>query len=90
MRVSLTILVWPGPGLGLRTAAAAAVGASERHRRLGIGMVRVRPRGRTNPSAIHFRELSAGSTDVRLTVVHVADSCFRFLFAVAFFYCDLV
>lgn len=63
-------------GIGLRTAAAAAVHASERHRRLGIGMVRVRSRGGTNPSAIHFRELSAGSTDVRLIVVHVAGFLF--------------
>jgi len=75
-------------GIGLRTAAAAAVCASERRRRLGIGMVRVRSRGGTNPSAIHFRELSAGSTDLRLTLVHVAG--FSFPPRRRIFYCFIV
>jgi len=35
-------------------------------------MVRVRSRGGANPSALRFRKLSTGSTDIRLIVAHVA------------------
>lgn len=71
MSLILTILVWP-IRIGLRATAATAVRVSERRRRLGIGMVCVRSRGGANLPAFRFGELSAGSTDVRLTVAHVA------------------